>query len=83
MDMEDNRAHQLGNLDPIYTAEEAAAYLRVTTRTITELARSGELTGFRVGRNWRFPEPALASYIQGHTTHPDADRRPGTGRRRR
>ncbi len=36
------------------TVREVAACLRVTTKTVYELARKGELPSFRVGRSVRF-----------------------------
>jgi len=36
------------------TAEDVAAYLRLTPATIYRLARSGQLPGAKIGRVWRF-----------------------------
>ena len=40
--------------DNILTAREVAAYLRLTITTVYNLAASGELPGFKIGKSWRF-----------------------------
>ena len=40
--------------DNILTAREVAAYLRLTVTTVCNLAASGELPGFKIGKSWRF-----------------------------
>lgn len=74
--------HALGALEPIYTLEECAAYLRVQPRKVAELARNGTLSGFQVGRQWRFYESRIRAYIDEQVAaqpSPPA----ATGRRRR
>lgn len=51
---------------PIMTLEEVAAFLKVSEQTVYELARSGNLPGRKVGREWRFFKPALINwFMQG------------------
>jgi len=38
----------------ILTVREVAAYLRLTETTVCNLAASGELPGFKIGKSWRF-----------------------------
>src|SRR2546428_13546960 len=45
--------------EPIWTAEEASEYLRIHPRTITRMARTGEVPGFQIGRHWRVFPSAL------------------------
>lgn len=40
--------------ETVLTAEEAATLLRVSSKTVLSLARSGALPGEKVGRAWRF-----------------------------
>jgi excisionase family DNA binding protein len=40
--------------DNILTTREVAAYLRLTVTTVCNLAASGELPGFKIGKSWRF-----------------------------
>jgi excisionase family DNA binding protein len=38
----------------ILTTHELASYLRITEATVCNLAASGELPGFKIGKSWRF-----------------------------
>jgi excisionase family DNA binding protein len=38
----------------VWTADEVAAYLRVSVRTVTAAAGRGEIPGWCLGRLWRF-----------------------------
>lgn len=48
---------------PILDASEAAALLRVSTKTLLRLARAGQIPGKKVGREWRFSADALVLMI--------------------
>ena len=37
--------------------------LGVSERTVFRLIKTGELTGFKVGREWRFDEDDITTYI--------------------
>lgn len=41
-------------LKTIYTAKELADYLKVSERTILDLARGGKIPHYKVGKQWRF-----------------------------
>lgn len=65
------------NHTPIYSTKDAARILHVSTSTIYELIRRGELKSYRVGRNLRFSQEDLDDYVKqshrlpeepGHTT---------------
>jgi PTS system nitrogen regulatory IIA component len=47
----------------IMTAEEAARYLKVSLRTLRELAGAGRIPARKVGREWRFSRSALETWI--------------------
>jgi excisionase family DNA binding protein len=49
--------------DNILTAREVAAYLRLTVTTVCNLAASGELPGFKIGKSWRFAEGEVLGRI--------------------
>jgi excisionase family DNA binding protein len=49
--------------DNILTAREVAAYLRLTITTVYNLAASGELPGFKIGKSWRFAEGEVLGRI--------------------
>jgi excisionase family DNA binding protein len=38
----------------IATAKEVAEYLKLTESTVYNLAHSGNLSGFKIGKSWRF-----------------------------
>ncbi|GAA4100277.1 helix-turn-helix domain-containing protein [Nocardioides kongjuensis] len=57
----------------VLTAEEAATLLRVSTKTVLALAKSGALPGEKVGRAWRFLRADVLAYVRG------ADRASGDG----
>lgn len=44
-------------------AEQAAAAVQVSSRTMRNLASSGELPATRVGRQWRFLRADLEAYL--------------------
>jgi excisionase family DNA binding protein len=49
----------------VLTADEAAALLRVSTKTLLALARAGTLPGEKVGRAWRFVKGDVLDYVRG------------------
>jgi excisionase family DNA binding protein len=49
----------------VLTTEEAAGFLRVSTKTVLALARDGFLPGTKVGRAWRFLRADLIAYVHG------------------
>ncbi len=60
--------------EQILTAEELADYMKVNETTVLELARLGELPGFKVGDQWRFSWTVIDRYIQSHVFDaPQAD----------
>ena len=49
----------------VLTTEEAAALLRVSTKTVLALAREGSLPGEKVGRAWRFLHSDVLAVVRG------------------
>ncbi len=45
------------------TPDEAADYLKVSKRTVLELARRGEIPGRKIGNRWRFSPSQLARFM--------------------
>ena len=54
------------------TAEEAAAYLRVSTKTARHLLRSGAIPASKVGRGWRVFREDLDAYVRSRDGRPRA-----------
>lgn len=52
--------------------DEAARLLRVHTRTVAKLAKSGALPATRVGRLWRFRRSDVEAYMSGGGTRADS-----------
>lgn len=53
----------LENPYDILTPEDVTDELMIGKNAIYNLLNSGELKGFRVGRNWKIPRKALDEYI--------------------
>jgi excisionase family DNA binding protein len=51
--------------EEILDAQEAAALLRVSIKTLLRLARDGALVGRKVGREWRFCRSDVVGFIRG------------------
>ena len=49
--------------EPFLDSDQAAAILRIHPKTLQRLARCGRVTGYRVGKLWRFH----ASDLEGST----------------
>ncbi|MBM3321786.1 MAG: AAA family ATPase [Candidatus Eisenbacteria bacterium] len=54
------------------TAEEAAAYLRVSTKTARHLLRRGSIPASKVGRGWRVFRADLDAYVRSREGRPRA-----------
>mgnify|MGYP002395821398 CR=1 FL=1 len=58
-----NPSRSMGN---VLKLTEAAEYVRVSERTLREMARSGRVPCQRVGREWRFLRKALDEWLIGN-----------------
>lgn len=58
----------------VVDSKTAAMALSVPERTIRELARNGEIRGFKVGSVWRFTRDALREYVLCQTKKTYQDR---------
>ena len=47
----------------IFSPEEAMEELQIGRNAIYKLLASGELKGFKVGRNWKIAKKAIDAYI--------------------
>lgn len=50
--------------DAVMTLEDAADFLKVSSTTVYQLTRSGELPARKVGREWRFLKSQLVGYLK-------------------
>lgn len=61
-------------LPKVYTLAETAEILKVSPRTIFNMLAAKKITGFRVGKDWRFTEQEI-SRVMGLTTATEAIRK--------
>lgn len=59
----------------IYTADQAAALLGCSPKTVEEWARTGQLPGIKPGGSWVFPAGALAQRLDELALEEAAQRR--------
>lgn len=50
-------------VEPIWNSDEAARYLRIHPRTLTRMARRGEIPSIQIGRLWRFRRIDLDEWL--------------------
>jgi len=55
------------------TTEEVAKILKVSTWTIYNLIKSGELSAFRVGAQWRIPQEEVDAMIGRNSSKKSAN----------
>lgn len=48
----------------VNTLAETSAYLRLTDRQVSQLARDKKLAGIQVGRRWIFTREAIRAYLE-------------------
>ena len=51
------------SFEPLLTAHEVAALLRIHEKTVLAFARAGKLPAVRVGKAWRFRASALDAWV--------------------
>ena len=55
-------------MDDLFTAEQVAAILQLSPKTIKDWLRAGKLPGCKIGRVWRVRKEDLEAFIQGART---------------
>ena len=48
----------------VLTLGEVAGYLRLSTKTVSRMARAGELPAFKAGNHWRVRRAELEDWIK-------------------
>ena len=51
--------------EPLLTAEEAAAHLRIHVKTLQKMARNVQVPSLRIGKYWFFRLSALDEWLRG------------------
>lgn len=52
------------NQDVVMTVDEVARYLQLHPLTVRNLARTGAIPAFKVGRQWRIQRSMLAKWLE-------------------
>jgi len=47
----------------LLTVDDLCEKLQISRNTAYQLLESGDVEGFKVGRNWRIPNVSISSYI--------------------
>ena len=47
----------------LLTVDDLCEKLQISRNTAYQLLESGDVEGFKVGRNWRIPNNSISSYI--------------------
>jgi len=55
--------------EPLLSAEEAAAHLRIHTKTLQKMARAGQVPSIRMGKYWRFHLSTLDVWLRAQENH--------------
>jgi excisionase family DNA binding protein len=55
-------------LEDLMTPEEVAHLLRITPKTVREMARSRRLPAIKAGRLWRFDRREVQRWLDAHRT---------------
>jgi excisionase family DNA binding protein len=65
----------LDKLPDVLTVEDVKAVLRCGKNTVSELLRTGQLKGWKIGTRWKIAKTALVDYIQrAERTNDDGER---------
>jgi len=48
----------------IYTIEQVAEILQLSTKTVYRHVRSGRLDSLRIGRRWRIPDTSVKAFMR-------------------
>ena len=64
MNIKGERSGSMANeVSDLLTVDDLCEKLQISRNTAYQLLESGEVEGFKVGRNWRIPNGSISSYI--------------------
>ncbi len=58
----------------LYTAAEVADLLRMNVQVVQRKLQSGEIPGYRIGRDWRIERKQLEAWLEDHSNQRVANR---------
>lgn len=71
-----------GEMEPLMTAEEVAAFLKVSLSLVYKLRRERRLPGIQIGALWRFSPEVIRAFARGEVQPPPGAPVPLRSRRR-
>ena len=64
MNIKGERSGSMANeVSDLLTVDDLCEKLQISRNTAYQLLESGDVEGFKVGRNWRIPNVSISSYI--------------------
>lgn len=64
MNIKGERSGSMANeVSDLLTVDDLCEKLQISRNTAYQLLESGDVEGFKVGRNWRIPNNSISSYI--------------------
>lgn len=64
MNIKGERSGSMANeVSDLLTVDDLCEKLQISRNTAYQLLESGDVDGFKVGRNWRIPNVSISSYI--------------------
>jgi excisionase family DNA binding protein len=75
----DMQNEQQGQDDRLLTTRDVQSLVNVDRSTIYRMAEDGRIPAIKVGRQWRFPERAIRSWLAGDRPVPGHDTAAGNG----
>ncbi len=63
-DQEDNVVNSEESLPLVMTAQEVADFLRVSYKSVLNLAKVGNIPAFQIAGQWRFSRSAILKWIE-------------------
>lgn len=55
---------KLNNLRDIVTANQLAEFLQINVQTVKRALKSGDLEGFKAGRDWRIEKESVIEWLE-------------------
>ena len=52
-----------------FTTSELAKKLKMNVQVITRKIQSGEIQAYKIGKDWRIPEPSVHRWLEDHSNH--------------
>jgi excisionase family DNA binding protein len=61
-----------------FTTAELAEKLKMNVQVLTRKVQAGEIEAYKIGKEWRIPEQAVANWLESNSNQRNETMRPGT-----